>query len=145
MDLSKKRFAQSGAIVVGAAYLAIGIIGFAVTGFGNFVQDTNYSLLGFDINPFHNVVHLAVGATLLIVAQFDRPSTEGALIGGGLVYLLAAFLGFTDHLQILSMQGAGNLDNLLHLVSGSAALGLGLVSISANADAERRGEPLEQL
>lgn len=144
MNLSNRGFAQTGAVIIGVVYLLLGLVGFAVTGFGDFVQNTNYTLLGFDLNPFHNVVHLTVGGFLLIIVRFGRPATEGALMGGGLVYLLAAFLGFANSLQILSMEGAGNLDNVLHLVSGSAAFGLGLLSASRNAPAERRGDPLEQ-
>ncbi len=144
MDLSNKGFAQAGALVVGAVYAAVGVIGFFITGFGNFVQNTDDALLGFAINPFHNVVHLAVGVYLIIVSQVDRPVTEGALIGGGLVYLLATFLGFANSLQIISMNGAGELDNVLHLVSGSAALGLGLLSVARNKRSEAMGEPLNQ-
>lgn len=144
MDLSNKGFAQAAALVVGAVYAAVGVIGFFVTGFGNFVQNTDDALLGFSINPFHNVVHLAVGVYLIIVSQVDRPVSEGALIGGGLVYLLATFLGFANSLQIISMNGAGESDNFLHLVSGSAALGIGLLSVARNKRSERMGEPLNQ-
>jgi len=144
MDLSSKGIAQTGAVIVGAAYLAGGVIGFFLTGFTDFVQDTDDNLLIFSINPFHNVVHLGIGAYLLIVSRVDRPTTEGALIGGGLVYLLAAFLGLTNNLQILSMEGAGEPDNVLHIVSGAAAFGLGLFSVALNASSERRGDPLEQ-
>jgi len=144
MDLSNKGFAQAGAVVVGAAYLVGGLIGFFVTGFGGFVQNTDDTLLTLDLNPFHNVFHVFVGAYLIIIAQFGRPATEGALIGGGAVYLVAVFLGLTNNLQILSMEGAGASDNLLHVVSGSAALALGLLSVSRNKRSERLGEPLQQ-
>ena len=144
MDLSNKGFAQAAAVIVGAGYLVGGLVGFFVTGFDNFVSDTDYTLLSLDINPFHNVFHVFVGAYLIIIAQFGRPATEGALIGGGAVYLVAVFLGLTDNLQILSMQGAGATDNILHTISGSAALGVGLLSVSRNARSERLGDPLQQ-
>lgn len=143
MDLSNKGFAQAGAVAVGAAYLVGGLIGFFVTGFGDFVQNTDKSLLTLEINPFHNVFHVFVGAYLIIIAQFGRPATEGALIGGGAVYLVAVFLGVTDNAEILSMDGVITSDNVLHLISGSAALGIGLVSVSRNARSERLGEPLQ--
>jgi hypothetical protein len=126
--MSGKSFAQQGALLIGAAYLAIGIAGFFVTGFDHFTADGTDKLLGFGINPFHNLVHLSIGAYLMLVARFENPVTEGALIGGGLVYLVAAFLGFGNHAQILSIHSSMAADNYLHLSSGVAALGLGLFS-----------------
>ncbi len=119
------------ALVVGVAYLAIGVIGFGVTGFEGWVHDTAEDLLGFDLNAFHNVVHLGVGALLVGSAlPRDRTITEGVLIGGGLVYVLAAFLGFTGDLDnLLSIDGTLASDNFLHLVSGVLALGAGLASV----------------
>jgi len=143
MDLSNKGFAQVGAVAVGAGYALGGVVGFFVTGFDNFVQNTNFELLTLEINPFHNVFHLFVGVYLIIIAQFGRPATEGALIGGGAVYLVAVFLGLTENLDILSMQNVVTSDNILHIFSGSAALGLGLLSVSRNARSERLGDPLQ--
>ena len=124
--------AQAGAVLVGIVYLAVGLIGFAVTGFDNFVVNTNDDLLGFDVNPFHNLFHFLVGVYLLIVAAMGRTVTEGALIGGGIVYLVAAFLGFDNRLQIISINDAFASDNFLHLVSGSVALLLGVASALTN-------------
>lgn len=138
-----KSFAQIGAILIGVVYTAAGLIGFAVTGFDDIVQNTNYTLLSFDVNPFHDIVHLGIGAYLLIMAQFASSITEGALIGGGLFYLLAAFLGFTNSLQIISINSSGATDNFLHLVSGSAAFAIGLIS-ALRGDRERARDPIEQ-
>lgn len=121
-------FGQLAAIAVGAVYVVVGIAGFVATGFVGFVTNTGDTLLGFDINPMHNLVHLGIGAYLLLMSRFDTSVTEGALIGGGLVYLLAAYLGFTNHLQIISINSGGASDNFLHLVSGLAAFGAGLAS-----------------
>ncbi len=120
--------AQWAALSIGAAYVFAGAIGFAVTGFEGFVENTDDALIGFDLNPFHNIVHLGIGALLLGVALIRRPPiAEGALLGGGLVYLLAAFLGFADHLPILSIDRALAPDNFLHLASGAGAFLLGLI------------------
>ena len=61
---------------------------------------------------------------------------EGALMGGGLLYLLAAFLGFFNQLQILSMNGVLIPDNFLHLVSGSAAFLIGLIGALTTGSGE---------
>ncbi len=121
--------AQFGALVVGIVYLAVGLIGFAVTGFTGWVVDTREDLLSFDLNGFHNIVHLGIGAILIGVSLVREPAiTQGVLIGGGLVYVLAAALGFTGNLgELLSIDGTFASDNFLHLVSGSAAILLGLL------------------
>ncbi len=139
-------FARTGALLVGVVYLAAGLIGFAVTGVNGFITNGDDVLLGFDINGMHNVVHAGIGIYLIFVSQLGTAITEGALIGGGLVYLLAAFLGFADesNLNILSIDGELGSDNFLHLVSGSAALAIGLTSVASGAAAKRTRDPLEQ-
>lgn len=138
MSTGHKSFGQLAAVVVGAGYLVVGIVGFVITGFGSFISDTGDSLIGFDLNPFHNVVHLVIGAYLILVSRFNTAVTEGALIGGGAVYLVAAFLGFGNHLQILSINSAGAPDNFLHLASGALALIAGLVSAIHTSSVARR-------
>lgn len=140
----QKSIAQVGAVLIGVPYLAIGVIGFFFTGFGGFVQNGNAGLLGFDLNGFHNVIHLAVGAFLLLVARLDRTAAEGALIGGGLVYALAAFLGFENRLQIISINDVLAPDNFLHVVSALAVLGFGIASTLASSRMERSRDAVQQ-
>lgn len=121
--------AQFLALIVGLGYVAIGIVGFFVTGFTNFVHSSNSELFGFGLNGFHNIVHLGVGG-ILVGASLARPAaiTQGVLIGGGLVYLLAAVLGFTNHLgELLTIHGTLAPDNFLHLASGLIAIGAGFL------------------
>jgi len=48
------------ALIVGAVFVLVGLAGFAITGFDNFAShDTMEHLLIFEINPLHNIVHLA--------------------------------------------------------------------------------------
>lgn len=143
MDLSSKGFAQTAAVVVGAAYLVGGLVGFFVTGLDGFVQNGNSSLLTLEVNPFHNIFHVFTGAFLIIIARFGRPATEGVLIGGGAVYLVALFLGVSGYLSILSMEAGISSDNVLHFITGGAALAVGLLSVSLNSKADRLGAPLE--
>jgi uncharacterized protein DUF4383 len=124
----------------GALYITIGIVGFFVTGFGNFVQNTDDTLIGFAINPMHNLVHLAIGVFLIVMAT--RTSTavaEGAIMGVGLFYIVAFVIGSVakDNLTIISMYGYGDLENYNHLVNGVALLTLGLLS-SARTQAQLR-------
>ena len=119
--------AQVFALVAGAVYALVGVIGFAATGFDGITADGPDSLAGFDLNVFHNVVHLAIGLGFLVASRLDATLTQGIVIGGGLVYVLAALLGFLNELQILSINDEFAADNFLHLVSGSAAILFGLI------------------
>jgi hypothetical protein len=125
---------------LGAFYVAIGVIGFFVTGFDNWVQNTSDELVGFSINPFHNLVHLAIGAFLIIMCTRGSAAVaEGAVMGVGLFYIVAFVIGVSapDNLTIISMQGAGDLENYNHLVNGVLLLTIGLLSSGAT-ERERR-------
>ncbi len=138
MATSGKSLAQLGAFAVGVVYIAIALIGFVITGFSDFTQVTGDKLIVFDINPFHNVVHLVIGAYLLLVSRFDTTVAEGALIGGGIVYLVAGILGLTNDLQILGINSAIVGDTFLHFISGAAAVLIGLASAARTTEAGRR-------
>jgi hypothetical protein len=120
--------------LIGALYITIGIIGFFVTGFGNFVQQTPDKLIGFSINPMHNLVHLAIGAFLLFMCTRGSSAiAEGAVMGVGLFYITAFVIGVIapDNLTIISMNGAGDLENFNHIVNGILLLTIGLMSSAA--------------
>jgi hypothetical protein len=130
--------------IVGAFYVAIGVIGFFITGFGGFVQNTDDALIGFSLNPFHNLVHLAIGGFLIIMSRQSTSSAEGACLGVGLFYVTAFVIGVIgeSNLTIISMFGRGDLENVNHLVNGVLLLGLGLVSSGAtDAQSKRTGIP----
>jgi hypothetical protein len=115
----------------GALYVGIGIAGFFVTGFDNFLQNTDEALLGFSINPMHNLVHLAIGAFLIVMStRSSKPVAEGAILGVGLFYVVAFVIGSVskDNLTIISMYGYTDLENYNHLVNGVSLLALGLIS-----------------
>ena len=114
------------AAVFGVVYLLVGLVGFAVTGFSNFAgTDTGDKLLVFEINPLHNIVHLAIGALLLLSSRAVA-TAKGANTAVGAVYLLVGILGLFligSNANILSLNGA---DNVLHLASAIVLLGVGL-------------------
>jgi hypothetical protein len=58
------------ALGFGAVYVVVGLLGFLVTGFSGFAEpNTNEHLLGFELNPFHNVGHLLTGMTGLLLGR----------------------------------------------------------------------------
>jgi hypothetical protein len=126
------------AAVFGVVYLLIGVLGFIVTGFEDFAgTDTNETLLGFELNGLHNVVHLAIGAVLLAASR-TVASAKGANMFVGAVYLLVGIIGLfilDSDANILSLNGA---DNVLHLASALILLG---VALSQDKDVRRGDVP----
>ncbi|RBY75533.1 DUF4383 domain-containing protein [Geodermatophilus sp. TF02-6] len=122
------------ALVVGAVYTITGIAGFFVTGVGDFFGHHGDRLLGFMVNPFHNVVHLLVGVAGLTLARtLGGARTYGWLLavgyGAAFVYGLVAVGRSWD---VLDLNGA---DNWLHLVSALVGLAIALVPVQAAARA----------
>ena len=121
--------------VFGALYIGIGVIGFAITGFGSFLQNTDDHILlsGLSVNPFHNLVHIAIGGFLLIMSRQSATTAEGGCLGVGIFYVAAFVIGVVGptNLTIISMQGRGDLENFNHLINGVLLLSLGLISAAA--------------
>ncbi|MGI8864548.1 MAG: DUF4383 domain-containing protein [Solirubrobacteraceae bacterium] len=132
--------AQPFALIVGIVYLAGGVIGFILTGFSGLVTShgPTIPLFGFEVNIFHNIVHLVIGGAFIVVSRLSDPAiTQGVLIGGGAIYLAAALLGFLEKLPILAINGSLAPDNFLHLFSGAAAVVFGLLGAQQQSEAER--------
>ena len=115
-----KAMSQKFAVLAGAVYVGIGIIGFAFTGFNDTVGFNNEALLGiFYLNPFHNIVHIIIGGLWLLGGLvLSREGTEGLNISIGGFYLLATVLGFLGYLDLINVKPALDPDNFLHLFSG---------------------------
>jgi hypothetical protein len=123
--------AQRVGLAFGAFYVAIGVIGFFITGFSGLTAVRGDELLGVAINPFHNLAHLGIGLILIIFAlQKNVAAAEGATMGVGLFYIVAFVIGVTapDNLTILGVRGEAQLANFFHLVSGVFLLAVGLIS-----------------
>jgi len=126
---------QTVALVFGAIYLLIGIIGFFITGFSGFADsEAQGSLLGFDINPLHNIVHVLIGIFLLLGSR-THAGARSANLTVGVVYLLVGIIGLfiaspDNGANILALNGA---DNVLHL-----ATAIILLAVALAADKTRR-------
>ena len=133
-----RNIARPAALALGLGYVVAGAVGFVVTGFSGFVVDTDERLLGLDLNVFHNIVHLAIGAGLIAASALRNLAvTQGVLMGVGAFYLVATLLGFANYLQIISIDASIVFDNFLHLATGAAALGFGVLS-SLQTDRSRQ-------
>ncbi|HEX2159159.1 MAG TPA: DUF4383 domain-containing protein [Actinomycetes bacterium] len=130
--------AQLLALAIGAVYTLVGILGFFVTGFDNFASETNETLLGFEVNPLHNIVHLVIGlAGLALWRRLDTARTYGWLLaaGYGLAFIYGLFAAGNSDINFLSINGA---DNVLHLVSALAGLAIALWPADRTARADTR-------
>ncbi len=111
------------ALIIGAVYLLVGLAGFAVTGFSGFTEhDHSQTLLGFAVNPLHNIVHLVIGALgLLLWSRSASARTFGWIlaVGYGATFVYGLVVANRPDLNILNINGA---DNGLHI--GSALIGL---------------------
>ncbi|UOQ55870.1 DUF4383 domain-containing protein [Leucobacter allii] len=119
-------------VVFGAVYLLVGILGFAVTSGVGFVATEGGLLLGvFEVNPLHNIVHLLIGAALLIAGLAGVRAAKGVNGTVGAVYLLVGIVGFFIAGTAANILALNTADHILHL--GSALILLG-VSLGADRD-----------
>jgi hypothetical protein len=114
---------QQVALAFGVIYTLIGIIGFFLTGFGDFFGNAHNAtmhhdemLLGFMINPMHNVVHILIGVVGIALSRtLSGARTYGWLLavgyGAAFVYGLIAVGKDWDFLNL------NWADNILHLVT----------------------------
>ena len=113
--------AQIVAGVLGAALLLAGLIGFAADAnfdTGNVQGDT---LLGLEVNGWHNVVHAASGLLLLAgLGSNDRSRKVCRLFG--VTYLLVTVVGLIDGSDIFGLLPVNAADNVLHAVLALVAL-----------------------
>ncbi len=125
------------ALAFGAIYLLVGIVGFFVTGFDDFfAHDTNETLLGFEINGMHNVVHIVIGVAGLVLGRtLAGARTYGWLLavgyGAAFIYGLLAINKEWDFLSI------NTADNVLHILTALVGLVIALMPVR-NAVGMRR-------
>jgi Domain of unknown function (DUF4383) len=124
------------ATLVGGTLLVVGIIGFFYSASFGSPGEVDAVLGIFDVNAWHNIVHIATGALGLLVAGYA--AREYAL-GLGVVYTIVAIWGFVigDGESILGFIPVNTEDNILHLVLGLTGLAAGAAT---PADERRRSD-----
>jgi hypothetical protein len=116
------------ALAFGVIYTLIGVVGFFITGFGDFFGNVNgatmehdHTLLGFMINPMHNVVHILIGVVGIALSRtLAGARTYGWLLAAG--YGAAFVYGLFAVGQEWDFLNLNWADNILHV--GTAAVGL---------------------
>ena len=128
--------AQLYALLFGAVLLAVGIVGFvADASFGTGSSVNGDDLIFFEVNAWHNLVHILSGVLGLVLA---RTAAGGRLfaLGFGAVYLVVTLWGFIEGDTVLWLVPVNTADNLLHLAI--AALGLAAGFASSPQPGDRR-------
>lgn len=136
VDDSRARLVKTLATIIGAVYLLFGLAGFLVTGLDNFASRSHETLLGFEVNPLHNIVHILIGlAGLALGRKLAGARTYGWLLalGYGAVFIFGLFVaGKSTSANFLSLNGA---DNVLHILSALAGLVIALLPVTRRTDA----------
>jgi hypothetical protein len=143
METRERTWMEWVTLAFGVVYLAVGALGFAVTNGVGFAARQGDTLMGFEVNPLHNIVHLAIGAALVGGFLGGRRSTGLVATLIGAVYLLVGVVGpfITDtKANILALNGP---DHFLHIGSAVVLLIAGIVALrrpEAGATEMRRTE-----
>ena len=131
--------AQWYSLLVGLSLLLAGALGFLAdasfdTGANADGRLQGDGFLGFEVNAWHNIVHLVSGLVLLAAFRRRGPAKAVAL-GFGLVYGLVAIIGLIDGSDVLGIIPVNGADNVLHIAL--SALGI-LTSLMSRGD-DRQG------
>ena len=125
---------QLAAVVVGAAFLLVGVLG-SVPGVTQDFDDLEFAghesgaeLLGiFQVSILHNIVHLAFGVAGLLLAS-TAMGARNFLIGGGVIYLVLWIYGLViDAESDANFVPLNNADDWLHFALGAGMILLGVV------------------
>jgi hypothetical protein len=131
--------AQWYCLVFGAVLLLVGILGFIVDAtFDTGGALDGDSLVGFEVNGWHNVVHIASGVFLLAMSP-RRASARAGAIGFGVVYGIVAIIGLVDGNDVLTLIPVNPADNVLHIVISAVGIVSGIVSKGTYDDARDKG------
>jgi Domain of unknown function (DUF4383) len=129
---SKRTSVQKAALLAGAIFLLVGLLGF-VPGITTHYDQLTFAghhsdaaLLGiFNVSILHNLVHLAFGVAGVALSRTFN-SARAYLIAGGAVYLALFVYGLVvDHDSSANFIPVNNGDNWLHLGLSVAMIALG--------------------
>ena len=111
-------------IFLGIVYLLDGLYGFFLTSDTGFFATSGPKIFFlFETNPFHNVLHVAVGLALLIAGLVGPRASKAMNATMGGIYLLVGVLGWilviaggSVPLNILAINGPDNVQNFVTAV-----------------------------
>jgi uncharacterized protein DUF4383 len=138
--------AQWFCLIVGATLVLLGLLGFlAEAKFDTAIggdpgQLDGEDFLIFEVNGWHNVVHILSGLFLLAFAA-RRAAARAAALAFGAIYAVVSLIGLIDGKDVLGIIPIDRADNVLHVLLALFALAAGLLS-GRDRGADRVGDPL---
>jgi Domain of unknown function (DUF4383) len=125
--------AQWYCLIVGATLLLVGALGFLAeakfdtSSGGDPGSVDGEDFLIFEVNGWHNVVHILSGVFLLLMSSRHARARTGA-IAFGAIYSVVTIIGLIDGHDLFGIVPVDPADNVLHLVLAGSALAVGLLS-----------------
>ena len=136
----RRTIAQWYCTIVGAALLLVGVLGFAADGgFDTGSGIDGDTFLGFEVNGWHNLVHIASGLLLLAAAN-TRPTAKTVLYVFGALYAFVTLWGLVDGDEVFNLIPVNPADNILHLVLAITSIGAAYLSPATKGKQRARRE-----
>jgi hypothetical protein len=126
-DHRRRHPAQLFCALMGPVLLVVGIGGFIASAAFNTGHPDGSDLLIFEVNGWHNVVHIASGLLLLAGVRSYAAARTVTLVFA-MTYGLVTIIGWIDGHDVLGLFPVDTADNLLHTFLTLAALAFGLMS-----------------
>jgi hypothetical protein len=125
---------RTAALVVGATFLVVGILGFVpgiTTDYDQLSFSSHHSmakLIGlFQVSVLHNIVHLLFGVVGIALSR-RNDTARAYLVGGGVIYLVLWVYGLViDQASDANFVPLNTADNWLHFALGVGMIGLGVL------------------
>jgi hypothetical protein len=146
--------AQGYCLAAGAVLLLAGILGFLADASFDTSASSDADVrgnadgqlqgdgfLGFEVNGWHNLVHLVSGVVLLAAFRRRGPAKAVAL-AFGVVYGIVAIIGLIDGNDALGIIPINTADSVLHIALAALGIIAGLASPGDHRDGTRRDERL---
>jgi cyanate permease len=109
----------------GVVFALVGLAGFLVS--DTVAETDDATLLGFEVNHLHNVVHLLIGVALLAASR-RTATARTANLAIGIAYLGLAVLGPFLTGTSANVLALNSPDHVLHLLSGLVLAGVGALA-----------------
>jgi Domain of unknown function (DUF4383) len=126
--------------LIGAVLLIVGVIGFFYSASFGSPGDVDGVFGAFDVNAWHNLVHIITGAAGLLAFSAGARASRLYALAFGAIYIVIAIWGFIigGGESILGFIPVNTEDNWLHVVLGVLGIGAGLASPEVEPRARAR-------
>ena len=123
-------------------YCLLGGLALLLAGIAGLLADSTFDtgsgidgdkLIAFEVNGWHNIVHIASGLVLL-AASAKRASAKTVALLFGLTYGAVSLIGLIDGDDVLGLLPVNPADNILHILLSAAGIAAALASDADDRD-----------